>query len=51
MGLEQWATGQTGYPMVDACMRALLATSFDVLPVVNAEDSLGPGNLAVTRVG
>jgi deoxyribodipyrimidine photo-lyase len=26
--LEQWATGQTGYPMVDACMRALLATSW-----------------------
>lgn len=23
-----WATGQTGYPMVDACMRALIATGW-----------------------
>lgn len=25
---EAWATGQTGYPMVDACMRALLTTGW-----------------------
>ena len=25
---EAWATGRTGYPMIDACMRALLATGW-----------------------
>ena len=25
---EAWATGHTGYPMVDACMRALIATGW-----------------------
>jgi deoxyribodipyrimidine photo-lyase len=25
---EAWATGQTGYPMIDACMRALTATGW-----------------------
>ena len=26
--LERWATGQTGWPFVDACMRALIATGW-----------------------
>ncbi len=25
---EAWATGQTGYPLIDACMRSLLRTGF-----------------------
>ena len=26
--LERWAKGETGYPMVDACMRSLTATGW-----------------------